>query len=364
MVAVFRGVWRVLHDTGVLFCNLGDGYRDKQLLGMPWRLALALQADGWTLRSAITWCKLSAMPESVTDRPTQATEMVFLFSKQSRYYYDADAVRQPHADRRVVSGVYTSSGGINRPDYTAHHQGWVSGGGMVIGHREYNPYGANLRNYWLLGPEPQADEYCTACDTLFDGVQKRQIKQYDDADGTKHRVCPLCSAEDQFLSHYAAFPSEIPRRAILAGTSERGQCPQCGAGWTRQTETTQRLLQATNNRSKLSANADNGWDHERWPRTTAERTTLAWAQSCTCPPYEPTPQLILDPFVGSGTTILQALRLGRRALGIELNPAYARMAEARIIRDAPLLNSQPEAVAVADETVTWEQAGLPLEGMG
>lgn len=118
--AVFAEIRRVLREDGTLWLNLGDSYAtnrndhdwlksgaigfkgrvapdvpDKNLLGIPWRVALALQADGWILRSDIVWAKPNCMPESVQDRPTRAHEYVFLFSKSKRYYYDADAVAEP-----------------------------------------------------------------------------------------------------------------------------------------------------------------------------------------------------------------------------------------------------------------------------
>jgi DNA modification methylase len=137
MVEVFREVRRVLAKDGTVWVNLGDSYqanpgsgqargnlgglagadsvkyqatmrargdmshrprvaKPKDLLGIPWRLAFALQADGWYLRADIIWSKPNPMPESVTDRPTKAHEYVFLLSKQARYFYDADAVREPH----------------------------------------------------------------------------------------------------------------------------------------------------------------------------------------------------------------------------------------------------------------------------
>ena len=137
IVAIFRECWRVLRKDGVVFLNLGDSYagsgkgpsnslsqavwdtqphrndaqaragaptsrvaipnglKPKDLVGIPWRVALALQADGWWLRSAITWCKSNPVPESVRDRPTKATEMVFLLAKSERYYYDQEAAREP-----------------------------------------------------------------------------------------------------------------------------------------------------------------------------------------------------------------------------------------------------------------------------
>ena len=145
LVAVFREVRRVLRKDGTLWLNVGDGYarnggtgncgpnavvgntrkliqkrnckvpdvwglKDRDLMGLPWRVAFALQADGWILRSKITWIKKTAMPESVKNRPTSATEEIFLFSKSPTYFYDPNGVREET--------------------------------------------GANLRNYWILGPDP------------------------------------------------------------------------------------------------------------------------------------------------------------------------------------------------------------------
>ena len=145
LVRVFREVRRALVDDGTLWLNVGDGYarnggvgrsgpnaqvgntrkeiqkrnckvpdcwglKDRDLLGLPWRVAFALQADGWLLRSRITWIKKAPMPESVKNRPSNATEEIFLFAKSPDYYYDNSAVREDT--------------------------------------------GANLRNYWLLGPDP------------------------------------------------------------------------------------------------------------------------------------------------------------------------------------------------------------------
>jgi len=93
--AVFREVHRVLADDGTLWLNLGDSYAGKQLIGMPWRVAFALQADGWFLRSDIIWHKPNPMPESVTDRPTKSHEYLFLLSKSSRYFYNHEAIKEP-----------------------------------------------------------------------------------------------------------------------------------------------------------------------------------------------------------------------------------------------------------------------------
>ncbi len=210
LVEVFKEVKRVLQDDGTLWLNIGDGYarnggvgkpgpnamvgntkkriqkrnckvpncwglKDRDLLGMPWRVAFALQEDGWILRSKISWIKKNPMPESVKNRPTTATEEIFLFAKSPNYYYDSEGVREES--------------------------------------------GANLRNYWILNQEPG-----------------------------KH-------------GHPAAFPRELARRCILLGSKEG--------------------------------------------------------------------DTILDPFGGSGTTGIVASKLHRKAIVIELNPAYAEIALSR-----------------------------------
>lgn len=139
LVAVFREVRRVLRDDGTLWLNLGDSYaanrsyqvtdskhidvgnngasrvpdglKPKDLIGIPWRVAFALQADGWYLRSDIIWHKPNPMPESVTDRPTKSHEYLFLLTKSERYYYDADAIAEDalYADPRMVDGFVPKS---------------------------------------------------------------------------------------------------------------------------------------------------------------------------------------------------------------------------------------------------------------
>lgn len=142
LTAIFREVRRVLRDDGTLWLNIGDAYtsggrkwrapdkknagramdyrpdtppglKPKDLIGIPWKVAFALQADGWYLRSDIVWNKPNCQPESVKDRPTRAHEYVFLFSKSERYYYDHEAIREPaingggRKNRRTVWNINT-----------------------------------------------------------------------------------------------------------------------------------------------------------------------------------------------------------------------------------------------------------------
>jgi DNA modification methylase len=212
LVAGFQEVRRVLRDNGTLWMNMGDSYanderstglKPKDLVGIPWRVAFDLQADGWYLRSEITWCKKAPMPESVADRPTSATEKIFLLTKSDDYYYDADAVRNPPSEemlKQVAEGyngeatkLFEDVGVQNASDvkrriienarkridkqrgHSRRHAGFNDRWDHLT-KSEQMACGSNMRNYWVIGPEPYAQ------------------------------------------AHFATFPTEIPRRCILAGS--------------------------------------------------------------------------------------------------------------------------------------------------
>jgi DNA modification methylase len=219
MVAVFRQVSRVLRDDGTFWLNMGDSYgqnqgngfdthsdggirkalaatskvktglKPKDLCGIPWRLAFALQADGWYLRSDIIWHKPNPMPESVTDRPTKAHEYIFLLAKQERYFYDADAIKEPVApgNEGATTGFYS-----NR----ANAMGIVPSGNEAIP-ISLQPTRSEMRNkrsVWTIPTQPYVD------------------------------------------AHFATFPEEIPKLCILAG-SKLGDTvldPFAGSGTTGQ----------------------------------------------------------------------------------------------------------------------------------
>ena len=251
LVEVFREVRRTLRDDGTLWLNIGDSYasfrngeatpdtargesigtfvprgmaknrmgstfagtsiKHKDLIGIPWLLALALREDGWYLRSDIIWHKPNPMPESVTDRPTRAHEYVFLLAKSETYFYDAETIKHPvkqdWGTRDRANGKYHNEGTGLHP-----HSG-LSKSYLL----------ANKRSVWTIptGPYPGA--------------------------------------------HFATFPSALVEVPILAGSPENG--------------------------------------------------------------------LVLDPFMGSGTTAVTAKRLKRHYIGIELNPEYVAMAEQRLANE-------------------------------
>ena len=146
MVALFREVWRVLADDGTLWLNLGDSFaKEKQLLGIPWRVAFALQADGWYLRSDIIWHKPNPMPESVTDRPTKSHEYVFLLSKSPKYYYDHEAIKEQATTPPTVRNK-------NKEGYQADYAG---GDRFSPGERVYGADGKrNKRDVWTITTKP------------------------------------------------------------------------------------------------------------------------------------------------------------------------------------------------------------------
>ena len=317
IVAVMREVRRVLRDEGTVWLNLGDAYASstkgtggnspkqdshpgsfspepirlnmeglvaKNIMGQPWRAAFALQDDGWILRSAIVWHKPNAMPESATDRPTNAYEMIFLLSKQGRYFYDAEAVRVPSitGDTRRPYGSNGAWQMDGRPDAQKHG-----------GQQRYNPtIGANARNVWTFPTQGRPD------------------------------------------AHFATFPDELPRRCILAGTSEHGVCGECGAPWVRQVASTPMETKPSPKSAEAQLERGVGKDKGKTNMggtVTKEptRQTTGWQPTCGCN-ADVVPATVLDPFVGSGTTVAIAQSLGRRGVGLDLNSEYLENAAKRI----------------------------------
>jgi DNA modification methylase len=282
LVEVFREVKRTLKDDGTLWLNLGDsyytsapgnnnnkttdidgvynrrmirqlghgedkgliykklsGYKQKDLLGIPWRVAFALQADGWYLRQEIIWAKPNPMPESVKDRCTKSHEYLFLLAKNQKYYFDNDAIREPHVarenrpygvvrDRRLGYNSKQSKlrksppnkGNIdNHKNKYAGMASHLTADGFIP-NAYYHPLGRNKRSVWTITTKPYKE------------------------------------------AHFATYPPELVTPCVLAGSREG--------------------------------------------------------------------DVVLDPFIGSGTTAYVAKKLGRQYLGIELNPEYVDMANKRL----------------------------------
>lgn len=289
MVAVFREMRRILRDDGTLWCNLGDAFGpNKQLQMIPARVALALQADGWVLRSDVIWAKPNPMPESVTDRPTRSHEYIFLLSKAARYYYDAEAIAEPvsassdFGKPRPITPMSSSIG---------PHRARLGNGSVG------SATGRNKRDVWTVATAPYPN------------------------------------------AHFATFPPKLIEPCILAGTSAKGACPACGAPWRRIVEksasphdghTASAYATGSNgNRISLARQAA----RERGGEYASATVTLAWEPSCTCGRTDTVPCTVLDIFAGAGTTLLVAKNHNRQAVGIELNESYCRLIVDRLAQD-------------------------------
>jgi DNA modification methylase len=269
------------------------GLKPKDLMMVPARVALALQADGYYLRSEITWCKRAPMPESVKDRPTNATEKIYLFAKSEKYFYDQEAVREAGEGygRGTGPGAFRSARYTNNASFDNSAE--IGSNGT---HAHSFEGGRNLWNYWLVSPSAFPE------------------------------------------SHFATFPPELPEKCIKAGTSERGCCPECGAPWRRVVEPVGVSLHGSSrSRADVPTQEVSQSSVFRTGVITHNGTT-GWQPSCKHT-HDPIPCTVLDPFTGAGTSGLVALRLGRAFVGLELKPEYVEMATRRILNDAPLLNS-------------------------
>lgn len=379
IVGVFRKVWRVLRDDGTLWLNLGDKYwgtgggnnntgltgrpmpegdvdergsprhdrntwkqkdglKSKDLIGLPWRLAFALQADGWYLRRDIIWHKPNPMPESATDRPSTAHEYVFLLTKKPRYFYDQDAVRTA-----ISENTHARYKDHNRVNPKAVPTGWDSRVGEG-GHGTVHKLGRTPSN-----PVKQNTSFSAAINKPVDAANLRSVW-----------TIPTQSFSGP---HYATYPEKLVEPCIKAGTSEKGECPECGAPWKRTIVTGESSWQAckdagwTGKHGVMGSAAMPTVGTELAPDGVstgglgwaASRETTGWQPTCTHD-SEPVPQTILDPFSGAGTTGLVAARFGRRYIGIELNLEYAEMSRRRIA----------EAVGATSPEIA-DELGMPVQ---
>mgnify|MGYP003648225186 CR=1 FL=1 len=296
MVEVFREVKRVLRKDGTVWLNLGDSFMDKNLVGIPWRVALALQADGWWLRSDIIWSKPNPMPESIKDRLSKSHEYVFLLTKSKSYYYDNEAIKEPYSESSIQR--------INQVSFDQQEGGSKDYGKIPI----HPNYGNSARKAIKAFKE-----------NLGSGRNKRTVWEIN--------TQPYPGA------HFATFPEEIPEICIKAGTSEGGSCLECGTPYNRIVEKGEKVsledYKGQGKKDYASAKAENPSDVKRRTlESMREVIYKGWKSGCSCKGVN-TPCLVLDPFVGSGTTCAVASRLKRASIGIELNEEYLKLARKR-----------------------------------
>lgn len=323
MVDVFREVRRILRDDGTVWLNLGDSYmaakncspppqtiggqrgmpsnfvppnrkdqeglKGKDLIGIPWRVAFALQADGWYLRQDIVWHKPNPMPESVEDRCTRAHEYIFMLSKKPRYYYDHEAVKEE---------------AVGKP------------------HAPGNKNVTQPKEKGARDPGLEPDRVWAA-----DGKRNKRSVWTVNTRGYKG-------------AHFAVYPEELVVPCVLAGTSAHGCCSKCGAPYEREVErvaghSTVCPKTVASHEARGGKGIPTGTvGKSGGGRVDGYTKTLGWNATCKCN-ADVKPCVVFDPFTGSGTTAVVALKNGRNYIGTELNPEYVALAEQRINDSIP-----------------------------
>ena len=357
-VEVLREIRRVLRPDGVVFWNVGDSYwggkgqsaqawstthldrdtlqkqqhqisgmgdirpqdgkdpviKPKDLCLIPQRVAIAAQDDGWWVRSIIIWSKPNPMPESVTDRPTESHEYIIMLTKSARYYWDQTAVLEPITRTsidRLSQDIENQIGSDRIPGKTngnmkavclkmegteyggngsgfKGHSGNYDSEGNLLG----NPLGRNIRSVWTFPTMPYK------------------------------------------AAHFAVFPEELPKRCILAATSDKGNCSKCGKPW-------ERIVKKSGGTIGKGSWIDHSKEDEQgksraygplldntrpWDNGTYKVEDLGWQPSCECN-APTTSSIVLDPFGGSGTTGKVAKELNRKAVLIDLSAEYCKLAQ-------------------------------------
>lgn len=351
LVLIMREVRRVLRDDGTLWLNLGDSFagswgaqgrqgkssqmlrrsaaaerqiaaaakkqsgtgsipkdsdlKPKDMMGIPWLAAFALRSDGWYLRQDVIWSKPNPMPESVQDRCTKAHEYVFLLSKAPDYFFDTVAIAEP------VS--YTERPG-EKPT-------WASASMMDDGRSKRSGNKARKYGEDRDGPEENGSNQGSSIPWEGSTRQKRDVWTI---------ATEPTSFDHPAVQHFATFPRALVQPCVLAGASSGGACGTCRAPYIRQVEKTfhaqpdtspERAVRGADGQKPLDES--NGKDG--YTRGIVKKVTTGWAPSCKCGDPTVIPCVVLDPFLGSGTTGEVCQGLGRDWLGCDINPKYGSL---------------------------------------
>jgi hypothetical protein len=393
LVEVMREVRRVMRPDATLWLNLGDSYssgnsgqrvrdtcggfqpglntisqpaalanpgrkpatgmKPKDLVGIPWRVALALQADGWWWRSWLPWIKWAGMPDSTGDRPGSAVEVWLMFSKSERCYWDHEAVRRPGRVRNHHDATGT---GYAPPGQSPQRGNRGRGGhnafrGQGSNHNGKNgPANRQGRKMRDVGAGP--GRQMRNCDLFLDdldGMIEAQHRYLTYLHKVRNEGGLLVDAEGEPLAmvrnpkgfpgaHFATFCVNLVAPLIGASTSERGCCPSCGAPWERVVERRDSGANSEPGYNKFEGQRNDGnrrgpgtsFSNNPTKRLASTRQTTGWRPTCECGQEETRPAIVLDPFAGSGTVGLVAGKAGRASILVDASEAYCEMMRERL----------------------------------
>ena len=331
-----------------------EGYKAKDLMGIPWKVAFALQADGWYFRSAMPWIKRNCMPESTTDRPTSAIEYIFLMAKSAKYFYDGEAVRVPSSEsyqndarpqgvlRQKVNkrskypneGQFKKQDQTGNPTYPGFNERYKARKGDTLPERD-NKHAATMAALRGHSGILKADG------TPFCDGQTRNYRNSDPffeswqglySEGGE-QLALIVNPQARPELHFASFPDKLAETFIKAGTSEYGCCPKCGAPYQRIVEASGGVIgQSWHPHVDDCVTGQVGG----FPSAGYKREFKGWKPGCSCDAGSPLPCLVLDPFMGSGTVAVVARELNRSSIGCELNPEYIKIIKKRLQSDSCL----------------------------
>lgn len=372
MIEVFRLVRRALADHGMCWVNIGDTYASGEmgrndlraggvrerpkncgdreihrlqpgtpagsLCLVPQRLAIALQDDGWIVRSVVVWHKPAPMPASLAGWMWKRCRV-----KVKAGQIHSGRLESGNSDRPFHMGDAAANGLTAQWSDCPGCKKCLPNGRFVLRRGSWRPASswepilmlAKSSSYYGDG-EPvktpstgdKRSSFTDERDLMYD--EDISQKDRDECSSANLRDVWTIAAEPLKEKHYAAFPTELVRRCLLSGTSSKGYCPTCGAPWARVVS----AAFVPNGRGPAGAqkgcDESNGWTG--YESGSTETKTLGWRPTCSCPPAEPRCGRVLDPFCGSGRTGIVAMRLGLDFTGCELNPDYVVMAK-RIWQD-------------------------------